>query len=202
MHKGERNVENNEYKKRAIALESNDQPKIIARLEDRVLLITLLQTLDKTKQQLNLIDQLKKTLFYGRESKYVELVRETTDKKIINDDKIFKPYLEAVERFKKDPKLIRLLHGVMGIASEVEELIEALQKGIEGGELDRVNWMEEIGDCFWYQNIIADVFGFTFDEVLKMNIEKLESRYKKGFSETDANNRNLNSERESLESNA
>ena len=201
-------MENKEYAKRAMALESNDQPRIIARLDDRVLLITLLQTLDQTRKQLGLIDQLKKKLFYGRESEYVEHVRKTTDKKVINDDETFKEYLDVVERFKADPRLMKILHGVLGVGSEVEEMIEALQAAFLTGKLDRVNWMEEDGDLRWYQNLFADVFGYTTNQVQKMNIDKLELRYKgqgnkeSSFNEDGAVKRDLDGERQSLESNA
>ncbi len=201
-------MDNTTYATRAIALEANDLPRIIERLDDKILILTLIQTLEQTKNQLNLVDQLKKQLFYGRESKYVERVRETTNLEFLDSNDTMKPYLEAVERFKEDPKLIRLLHGVVGIASETEELIEALLSGINGGELDRTNWMEEDGDVRWYLNILADVFGYTTDQVQKMNVEKLELRYKdkttkeSQFNEDGAVTRDLDSEREVLESNS
>ena len=58
---------------------------------------------------------------------------------------------------------IRLFHSTVGIATEMEELLKALERD----ELDLVNIMEETGDCFWYLALAADEFGIDFDSCFK-----------------------------------
>ena len=44
-----------------------------------------------------------------------------------------------------------LLHGCIGLAGEAGELAEALSKWLDDGQaLDRINLIEELGDCGWY----------------------------------------------------
>lgn len=52
---------------------------------------------------------------------------------------------------------IRLLHGVLGVVSEIEELTYAISQG------DRVNIGEEICDILWYTSILSDVVGINLD---------------------------------------
>ncbi len=93
----------------------------------------------------------------------------------------------------------RLLHAGIGLATESGELLDTLKKHIfYGKELDTINIAEEIGDLFWYSAIIADELGVPFDEIMNKNIAKLKMRYGDRFTETAANNRNIEAERERL----
>ena len=97
--------------------------------------------------------------------------------------------------------LQRLLHAGIGLSTESGEFLDALKKHIfYGKDLDKVNLAEEIGDLFWYLAIAADELGIDFESIMAKNIEKLKSRYGDKFSEELAENRDLNTEREILES--
>jgi NTP pyrophosphatase (non-canonical NTP hydrolase) len=103
------------------------------------------------------------------------------------------------ERLSKEGN-IRLLHGAIGLSTEVGEFQDALKKHVfYGKELDRVNLSEELGDMFWYMAIIADELGVDFESVMKTNIDKLKARYGEKFTEEKAEKRDLNKEREILE---
>lgn len=109
-----------------------------------------------------------------------------------------KDYTPACERLGSEG-IARILHAAMGLCTEASETLDAVKKHVfYGKELDRTNLKEELGDIFWYAAILADELGLSFEDVQKTNIEKLRSRYKKGFSETDANNRDLDKERRIL----
>ena len=41
----------------------------------------------------------------------------------------------------------------------------------------------------WYVAMICESFNWTLDEIMQMNIEKLEKRYPDGFDVIKANNR-------------
>ena len=95
----------------------------------------------------------------------------------------------------------RLLHAGIGLATEAGEFLDALKKHVfYGKDLDTVNLREEMGDIFWYCAIIADQLDVDFSEVMERNIAKLKARYGEKFSEDKATQRDLNTEREILES--
>ena len=94
----------------------------------------------------------------------------------------------------------RLLHAGIGLSTEAGEFLDALKKHIfYGKDLDRVNLAEELGDMFWYMAIVADELGIEFESVMEKNIAKLKARYGEKFSETRAENRDLNTERKILD---
>jgi NTP pyrophosphatase (non-canonical NTP hydrolase) len=57
---------------------------------------------------------------------------------------------------------VRLLHGAMGVVTEVAELFEMLDKD----SLDLVNLQEEVGDSLWYCGIASDELGLDFDQLI------------------------------------
>jgi NTP pyrophosphatase (non-canonical NTP hydrolase) len=97
-------------------------------------------------------------------------------------------------------RLVRLLHGAMGLSTEANELLDALKKTIfYGKELDEVNIKEEIGDCLWYIALVLDEIKSSFEEVQEININKLFARYGISFNEAGAIKRDLSAERYVLE---
>ena len=106
---------------------------------------------------------------------------------------------ELIERL-QNPNTIRLLHAAMGMASEAGEMIDMLKKHLfYGTPIDWINAKEEIGDQSWYIGLAIDVMKTTMNEILTLNIEKLQIRYPEKFSEYCAINRNLEAERKLLE---
>lgn len=94
----------------------------------------------------------------------------------------------------------RLLHGSIGLCTEVGELQDALKKHlIYGKPLDLVNVGEELGDILWYLALVADAAGTTLEAAMERNIAKLKARYPDGFSQHAALNRDLETERSVLE---
>lgn len=94
---------------------------------------------------------------------------------------------------------IRLLHCALGMFTESGELLQVMMKQFETGELDKVNFGEEIGDSAWYQAIGFDETGVSEETTRAKNIAKLKVRYADKFSEEAALNRDLTAERAILE---
>ena len=96
----------------------------------------------------------------------------------------------------------KLLHGIIGCVTEAGELLDAIKKSMfYGKEIDRINIIEELGDLCWYLQLTCNAMDVSMEEVMSINVKKLTERYKgKGFSEHDANNRDLDAERDVLES--
>lgn len=93
----------------------------------------------------------------------------------------------------------QLIHAVLGLASEVGEVADALKKHIiYGRELDRLNVIEEIGDLLWYEALALTATKAHLQSTMEMNITKLRTRYGSKFDAFLANNRNLDAERASL----
>jgi len=81
------------------------------------------------------LDNLKKYLFYGRDS-------ISSSVKTYNLQGVF-----------KNP---RSLHALIGLITELPELLDAVSRN------DKVNIKEEIGDLTWYLAILVDEYGFDF----------------------------------------
>lgn len=97
-------------------------------------------------------------------------------------------------------EFLNQLHMVIGISTEAGELLDAYKKAFAyGKELDLVNVQEEIGDLFWYISNLMRMLDIDFDETLVKNVAKLRARYKEGFSSEEALHRDLDVEREILE---
>ena len=173
----------NEYQDRANALAAEATPEVKDRLEH------VARWLDVHFRNIetygNKLDDIKKFVFYNRQNDIsrVEYAGFGTP--------------EANQRLREQADLI---HALLGVASETAELISAIMDHINNGTpLDRVNLLEEFGDIDWYKVLGLKTQGYTNEQCQERNIEKLESRYKGGFSQQAANNRDLETERKILE---
>ncbi|MBI4458414.1 nucleoside triphosphate pyrophosphohydrolase family protein [Candidatus Uhrbacteria bacterium] len=94
----------------------------------------------------------------------------------------------------------RIEHAVMGTVTEAGELLDAVKKAkIYGKPLDRVNLVEEAGDCMWYLALLCTELGVSFEQVWEKNIAKLRARYPEKFTQEHALARDLETERKILE---
>ena len=97
----------------------------------------------------------------------------------------------------------RILHAIVGIATESGELMEAVHNKLSvQTPLDNVNLQEEVGDLNWYEAILIDELGADWDEIRERNIAKLKARYPDKFSSESAINRDVKVERKILEGDA
>lgn len=94
---------------------------------------------------------------------------------------------------------IDLVHGILGSATEVGELVEILLRLIDGKSPDRVNAVEEVGDMRWFLNRVLRWAGSTDLECEMANIDKLHGRHGSSFDLFRDANRDLERERERLE---
>jgi len=93
-----------------------------------------------------------------------------------------------------------LVHYTDGLVTESGEIKDMMKKHIAYGvPLDLINLKEEIGDLFWYIARICDLQGWTFEEIMDLNINKLQARYPDKFTLDGAVNRDLAVERKILE---
>ena len=77
----------------------------------------------------------------------------------------------------------KLILGSLGLAGESGEVIDAIKKHLYAGhDLDGDALLMEIGDVLWYLALLCSIFGWTLDDALKVNVEKLHRRFPDGFS--------------------
>ena len=151
---------------------------------------------DQTVVQLNefivlskKLDMVKKKIFYNKDiSEPLWYAIEGTH--------VMKPMPDFAQG-EGDVEFVRLLHAIIGITTEAGELVEALLEQ----KLDKVNVMEELGDVMWYVAIACHTLDIDPTEMLQINIDKLRKRFPNKFTEYDADNRDLDAERDILEGN-
>lgn len=108
----------------------------------------------------------------------------------ITKDRSQEQYDELKRRLGNDTPQLRILHAAMGISGEAGELMDAVKKHILYNKpLDVENVKEELGDLLWYISLALDRIGSSFDEVMKINHDKLEKRFPGGFTEKLAQQR-------------
>lgn len=76
-------------------------------------------------------------------------------------------YLELSEKtlstqFNCDEKEQRVLHAVIGILTEIEELLD----NFNTGKFDPVNLGEEVGDVLWYFSILGREYNLDYPRIL------------------------------------
>lgn len=77
----------------------------------------------------------------------------------------------------------RALWVVAGLCSEAGELAGEVEKALrKKKDLDPDNMLSELGDILWFLTAATIIFGFTLDEVMEYNIEKLVERSNDGKS--------------------
>lgn len=146
----------------------------------------------------NMLDQIKKHVFYGKEYNEDGFVDEFMA--IVGSLEVLKMALKEPNNEVEHGVDPRLFHAIVGIATESTELLEALLT--EEDKLDTVNILEELGDLNWYQAIAIDAIdGASYDNVLSTVIAKLKNRYPNKFTSEDAINRDLDKERQTLQNN-
>ena len=83
-----------------------------------------------------------------------------------------------------------LLNGALGLTGEAGEVADIVKKYIfHGHTLDRKEIVKELGDVLWYVALICETIGYSIDEVMCINIEKLKARYPEGFTSEKSINR-------------
>ena len=73
---------------------------------------------------------------------------------------------------------VETLHGIIGVSGEAGELLDAAKKSLFYDQpLDKQNVREELGDILWYVAAIIRSEGWTFEDIMEENINKLRKRY-------------------------
>ena len=150
------------------------------------------------------LDQVKKTLFYGRDfhktgAHIFSNSRSIASGWLVNERYLGEGNSEQVETAVfSEQRAIDVIHSILGKATEAGEQLELLEKTLITKTFDPVNFGEEMFDGQWYDAIGCSAIGMTFEQGQALNIAKLKKRFGDKFTAWYANNRDLVAERKVL----
>lgn len=106
------------------------------------------------------------------------------------DEITFMGYHKFVRSMKVYPEKYAIIYPTLGLAGEAGEIAEKVKKFLRGDkELDKEGLLKELGDPLWYITSLADDLGYTLQDVVDANREKLSSRKDRGLLKGDGDNR-------------
>ena len=80
-------------------------------------------------------------------------------------------------------------HALLGMASEIGELMGLYQKTYQGHSFDPEHARKEAGDILWFWAEYCTAMGWWASDVARENISKLLARYPDGFEAERSMNR-------------
>ena len=119
-----------------------------------------------------------KQIDFDKYAEFVDAVTsdESTDFVALSD--------RLVELDRRGANIERLMTGAIGLNAEGGEVMEIVKKLVfQGKKWDDetvFHLKRELGDCFWYMMQCLIALESSVDEVISMNVEKLEKRYPGG----------------------
>lgn len=121
---------------------------------------------------------------------YVSFVDSVTSDNSKRSD-VFFDALDKIEEKGIAPE--RILTASIGMASEAGEFSDIIKKIVfQGKEVNEETIRHlklELGDVMWYISQACMALNVSLEEVIRMNIEKLEKRYPGGFEAIRSNNK-------------
>jgi NTP pyrophosphatase (non-canonical NTP hydrolase) len=122
---------------------------------------------------------------------YTRFVDEVTSD-ASKDSAAFTEALDIIEETSSVPPE-RLLTAALGICAEGGEFTEVVKKCVfQGKPMDEhtvYHLKRELGDVMWYISQACIALDTSIEDVIYMNIEKLEARYPDGFESFRSENR-------------
>lgn len=84
----------------------------------------------------------------------------------------------------------RLVENTLGLVGEAGEVAEKIKKLIrDETRFSNDEIIKELGDVVFYATALANYYGGTLDKVLETNVDKLNSREKRGVLSGSGDNR-------------
>ena len=121
---------------------------------------------------------MSKQIDFGRYAEFVDAVTSAESK----DFASFTDRLAELDR--QGINIERLLTGAVGLSAEAGELMEIVKKLIFQGKPVNdetiFHMKRELGDVMWYVMQVLMALDTPIEEIVAMNVEKLEKRYPGG----------------------
>lgn len=94
-----------------------------------------------------------------------------------------KNYTEFTRKTAIYPKEDAVSYLVLGLTSEAGEVAGKLKKAIRDSHTEEVrnkNLLDETADVLWYVTRLMDELGYTLEDLMEYNTQKLSSRLERG----------------------
>ena len=115
-------------------------------------------------------------------NKYIDFVRQTTSPASSDFAQLLSRLTELETA--ADADVPRLLTAALGMSAECGELVEIIKKVFLQGkpytEETKIHILKEFSDVMWYLAQLCIAMDTTFEEIMKVNYEKLSARYPEG----------------------
>jgi len=86
----------------------------------------------------------------------------------------------------------QLTLAALGLTGESGEVADHMKKSLfQGHAIDVAHIAKELGDILWYVVLACDAIDCPLEEIMRMNVEKLRTRYPNGFDAERSINRTL-----------
>lgn len=72
-------------------------------------------------------------------------------------------------------------HALHGMVGEIGEIHSIFQKEYQGHDIEEEHLKKEVGDLLWFIAEFCSANSWELEEIMRMNIKKLEERYPEGF---------------------
>ena len=185
-----------EFQNRQKRTAAEPTPEVFVRVSAAI--ETIADLMEEITADGELMDEIKKYAWYGKNSSGFAVHRA----KAIAERTTIPESITASQA-----QLLRILHGVVGIVTELPELWDALIPAVQWlkhgdptlpleSVVDLTNVNEELFDAAWY---VSEGVTEPLDVVVERGLNKLETRYGKSFDERRAVERDLDAERVQLE---
>ena len=118
-------------------------------------------------------------------NKYKDFVREVTSGESLSSMQMYNRIVDIeTTESKMGVNMSLLMTGAIGISAEGGEFMEIIKKCVfQGKPMDKdtqYHAMRELGDIMWYMAQACIALNVTFEELVEMNVAKLEARYPGG----------------------
>ena len=81
-----------------------------------------------------------------------------------------------------DTTIDKLTLSALGLAGESGEVADTIKKVLyQGHHLDHMALVAELGDILWYLMLACNALDCTLEDVMQVNVTKLQERYPHGF---------------------
>ncbi len=75
-----------------------------------------------------------------------------------------------------------LINGCLGLSGETGEVCDIVKKCMfQGHELEKERILDECSDVLWYLTLTVKSIGYSLNDAMEYNIDKLKKRYPDGF---------------------